>query len=127
MNTQCFRTLARPPGRGCPNRRSKRWLKLHLFQFFIFLFLVAVLVVEPSSLQMPGAALTSGNAEGVVAQVSCSGGYHIVRPGQTIYSIAAAYGTTAYRIAVCNRSGYTVYVGQSLLIPTRTYRGGSSG
>ena len=73
---------------------------------------------------MPGAAITYGSAEDTIAQSSCYGRYHIVRSGQTIYSIAAAYGTTAYRIAACNRSGYTVYVGQSLLIPTRTYRGG---
>jgi LysM repeat protein len=51
--------------------------------------------------------------------VACYGVYHIVRPGQTLYSIAAAYGTTAYRIAMCNGiSSYTVYVGQALLVPT---------
>lgn len=49
---------------------------------------------------------------------ACYGVYHIVKPGQTLYSIAALYGTTAYRIALCNRlSAYTVYVGQSLLVP----------
>lgn len=120
MNTQDFRTLARPPS----NRRSSRRPKLHLFHLFFFLLLAAVIVVDPSLLQMPSAAITSGDAEGAVAQTACYGRYHIVRAGQTIYSIAAAYGTTAYRIAACNRSGYTVYVGQSLLIPTRTYRGG---
>ncbi len=50
--------------------------------------------------------------------VRCYGVYHIVRPRQTIYSIAAAYGTTARRIVICNRlASYTVYVGQALLIP----------
>jgi len=52
------------------------------------------------------------------AAAACYGVYHIVKPGQTLYSIATLYGTTAYRIVVCNRlSAYTVYVGQSLLVP----------
>lgn len=50
---------------------------------------------------------------------SCRGVYHVVRRGETIYSIARRYGTTAYRIAVCNGlASYTVYVGQTLLVPT---------
>jgi hypothetical protein len=49
---------------------------------------------------------------------SCRGVYHVVRRGETIYSIARRYGTTAYRIAVCNGlRSYTVYVGQTLLVP----------
>jgi membrane-bound lytic murein transglycosylase D len=50
---------------------------------------------------------------------SCRGVYHVVGRGETIYSIARRYGTTAYRIAVCNGlASYTVYVGQTLLVPT---------
>lgn len=50
---------------------------------------------------------------------SCRGVYHVVRRGETIYSIARRYGTTAYRVAVCNGlASYTVYVGQTLLVPT---------
>jgi LysM repeat protein len=54
-----------------------------------------------------------------VAAWSCRGAYHVVGRGETIYSIARRYGTTAYRIAVCNGlASYTVYVGQTLLVPT---------
>ncbi len=50
---------------------------------------------------------------------SCRGVYHVVRRGETIYSIARRYGASAYRIAVCNGlASYTVYVGQALLVPT---------
>lgn len=65
---------------------------------------------------------TLRDVTGVVAQrqQSCNGVYHLVRAGQTIYAVAAAYGTTAYRIAVCNGlSSYTLYVGQSILVPYR--------
>lgn len=120
MNTQLFHTLARPPS----DRRSKYRSKLQLFHYLIVLLVTAIIVLDPSLSLLPRAAFTPGEVEGAVAQMACYGVYHIVRPGQTVYSIAAAYGTTAYRIAVCNRSGYTVYVGQSLLIPTYTYRRG---
>jgi LysM repeat protein len=57
--------------------------------------------------------------QGSVAAWSCRGAYHVVGRGETIYSIARRYGTTAYRIAVCNGlASYTVYVGQTLLVPT---------
>ncbi len=121
MNTQEFHTLARPPSSWRLSRRSM----LQLFNYLFVLFLTAVIVLDPSLLHRPGVELTTDDAQGSIAQAACYGVYHIVRPGQTIYSIAAAYGTTAYRIATCNRYGYTVYVGQSLLIPTyRPYRGG---
>lgn len=121
MNTQNFHAFARPPSSWRHNRRST----LQLFNYLFVLFLTAGIVFDPSLLHKPGGELTVGDAQGPVAQAACYGVYHIVRPGQTIYSIAAAYGTTAYRIATCNRYGYTVYVGQSLLIPTyRPYRGG---
>lgn len=49
---------------------------------------------------------------------TCYGTYHIVRPGETVYSIARLYGSTAYRIQYCNGlSSYTVYTGQRLLVP----------
>lgn len=69
--------------------------------------------VQPAS--APHWAPTSG----VNASFGCYGVYHMVRAGQTIYSIAAWYGTTAYRIARCNGlASYTVYVGQTLMVPT---------
>ena len=56
----------------------------------------------------------------------CSGRYHRVKPGETLYSIAARYGSTAYRIRSCNGlSSSAVRVGQSLLIPIRSSSTGS--
>jgi LysM repeat protein len=44
-----------------------------------------------------------------------------VRAGQTLASIAAAYGTTVHRIVGCNRlASYTLYVGQTLRLPARS-------
>ncbi len=90
-----------------------------------FLHIVAVLLVIagvsliPAMTNVAQAAGAPDAPQSEMAAVGCYGVYHIVRPGQTLYSIAAAYGTTAYRIAVCNGiSSYTVYVGQSLLVPT---------
>jgi len=58
------------------------------------------------------------------AAYGCSGVYHLVRVGETIGTIARRYGSSAYRIAACNGlSSYTVYVGQTLLVPTGGRRG----
>jgi len=52
---------------------------------------------------------------------SCSSAFHRVRAGQTVASIAAAYGTTVHRIVGCNRlATYTLYVGQTLRLPARS-------
>ena len=62
---------------------------------------------------------STGASQDPIAAWSCRGVYHVVGRGETIYSIARRYGTTAYRIAVCNGlASYTVYVGQTLLVPT---------
>ncbi len=53
----------------------------------------------------------------------CYGTYHVVRAGETVYSIAQAYGSTAYRIRYCNGlSSYTVRTGQTLLVPIQRTR-----
>ena len=69
---------------------------------------------------VPATGITSaGASQNPIAAWSCRGVYHVVGRGETIYSIARRYGTTAYRIAVCNGlASYTVYVGQTLLVPT---------
>ena len=55
---------------------------------------------------------------GAALAISCHGVYHLVRAGETIYSIAGAYETTAYRIRYCNGlPSYRVYTGQTLLVP----------
>jgi len=84
------------------------------------LALVLMVGFSPHLLQSERIDVTAIDSRSVkfTAAAACYGVYHIVKPGQTLYSIATLYGTTAYRIVVCNRLfAYTVYVGQSLLVP----------
>jgi LysM repeat protein len=48
-----------------------------------------------------------------------TGRYHVVQPGETLYSIALRYGTTTAAIAVANdlSNPHLIYPGQTLLIP----------
>ncbi len=47
---------------------------------------------------------------------------HVVQPGNTLYSIAKAYGTTVSAIIAMNGlHSFTIYVGQSLQIPVGDY------
>ena len=48
-----------------------------------------------------------------------TGRYHVVQPGETLYSIALQYGTTTAAIAVANdlSNPNLIYPGQTLLIP----------
>jgi LysM repeat protein len=93
-------------------RRVTRW--------FILLFVVTSLLrLQAPSLQAASSPSGAEAKVNVVAAWSCRGVYHVVGRGETIYSIARRYGTTAYRIAVCNGlASYTVYAGQTLLVPT---------
>ncbi|MBE2240489.1 MAG: LysM peptidoglycan-binding domain-containing protein [Caldilineaceae bacterium] len=97
-------------------------IHLHLLKVFFILaamFIHAWLLFSPAEVIVAQAVSRTDPMQSEIAMVACYGVYHIVRPGQTLYSIAAAYGTTAYRIAMCNGiSSYTVYVGQALLVPT---------
>lgn len=89
--------------------RSSQWLA-------VALLMVMVLFAGQPHFARVGDASTAADA--VLLRQTCTGVYHIVRPGQTIYYIASAYGTTAYRIARCNGlKSYTVYVGQAILVP----------
>jgi LysM repeat protein len=47
------------------------------------------------------------------------GGVHVVQPGESLYSIATAYNTTVWAIAVANNlpNPQVIYVGERLLIP----------
>lgn len=83
---------------------------------------VVVVAVVLSTLLSPVTAVSAptGPSLSAVAAWNCSGVYHTVQAGESIYSIARRYGSTAYRIANCNGlASYTVYVGQSLLVPIR--------
>ena len=109
---------------SCSRVRSYR-KSSRVFCLLLVLYLVVGLLLNPGLLQTAHAHDNAQDAQSAVALASCYGVYHIVRPGQTLYSIAAAYGTTAYRIAACNGlSSYTVYVGQALVVPYRPYHGG---
>jgi len=101
--------LLLPPPSASRFRRRVRVLTLVL--------LLAIIAV-PSDLNRAHATSGEPAVEASAMLTSCYGVYHVVRPGQTLYSIAAAYGTTAYRIAICNGLGsYSVYAGQALLVP----------
>ena len=89
------------------------------------LIILVVVVGLLLSLVAPARAAGTAPVDSPNASYGCTGVYHRVRTGETIYSIAARYGSTAYRIASCNGRSYTVYVGQSLLVPV--YRRGTSG
>ena len=91
-------------------------------QMLIAAGLAALLALSPpigvSAVKASASPITAQAAPQSYSAWSCRGVYHVVRRGETLYSIARRYGTTAYRIAVCNGlSSYTVYVGQTLLVP----------
>lgn len=92
-----------------------------LLNLSIILMITVGILISPALTNAAYAGGSQDTPQSAVTLAGCYGVYHIVRPGQTLYSIAAAYRTTAYRIAVCNGlSSYTVYVGQALLVPSRT-------
>ncbi len=97
-------------------KRSVRWLRQ------LLLICTAIIAIHLPTHAGATAAMPRQATQvesHISAGWSCRGIYHVVRRGETIYSIARRYGTTAYRIAVCNGlTSYTVYVGQTLLVPT---------
>jgi hypothetical protein len=100
---------------AAPGRQSARHLLVALITFFTVTRLLLMPLAGAPTLAAP--PLASAQPQNYAAW-SCRGAYHVVRRGETIYSIARRYGTTAYRIAVCNGlASYTVYVGQTLLVP----------
>jgi LysM repeat protein len=54
-----------------------------------------------------------------VSTSSDEGYIHVVQPGESLYSIATAYNTTVWAIAVANNlpNPQVIYVGETLLIP----------
>lgn len=102
----------------------QKWLAHRtLLRLIICIAIPCVMLVTPAAVGEADALSASHTPETAMTRFSCAGVYHIVRPGQTLHSIAAAYRTTAYRLVVCNGlSGYTVYVGQALLVPSYRIR-----
>lgn len=108
------------PSRASATPRWRTILPAHclLRRLIICSAILAVMLVTPATVGKADANGAPHPPETSMTRFTCAGVYHIVRPGQTLYSIAAAYRTTAYRLVVCNGlSGYTVYVGQALLVP----------
>jgi len=94
--------------------RTRAWRQLQLAIIGGILLVLLSGLLAPAVLATPGGQRPTTPA----AAWTCSGVYHTVQRGETIFTIAWRYGTTAYRIAVCNGlSSYTVYVGQTLLVP----------
>lgn len=122
-----MKTLLHPMQTRSPtgSRLLSMQLLRRLYPLILALVLMVSFVPHPLRLEHTEAeridiAAIDSQSVRLTAAAACYGVYHIVKPGQTLHSIAALYGTTAYRIAVCNRlSAYTVYVGQSLLVPIR--------
>lgn len=101
-----------------------RVFSLRRFVRVLVIFIVIGIIAVPYNAHSAHAGNSESAIETSAGLAACYGVYHVVRPGQTLYSIAAAYGTTAYRIAICNGLGsYSVYAGQALLVPIyRPYR-----
>lgn len=101
---------------------GKRWASWRS----VWWLLALMFIITLAAVLLPaGGAVALGNQAGhgldsthPTFSLSCYGVYHIVRAGETIYSIARIYGSTAYRIRYCNGlASYTVYTGQALLVP----------
>lgn len=80
--------------------------RLPLKTFMLMLSLVLLFSVATPSTAAP-------------ARGPADGPSHVVRPGETVYSIARAYGVSPYAIARANRlvNPNLIYVGQRLVIP----------
>jgi LysM repeat protein len=99
------------------DRTSAKAIHIHRPSWTRLIVLVVVLGLLLSFVE-PAKATATAPVDSPTASYGCSGAYYRVRSGDTIYSFAARYGSTAYRIASCNGlRSYTVRVGQSLLVP----------
>jgi LysM repeat protein len=83
-------------------------------------WLCAVVAVTAVALPLALAPISSASPD-----LDPSGITHVVRPGETLYSIARYYGVDMWAIAYANRivNPNRIYVGQRLIIPT----GGTTG
>ncbi len=90
------------------NRRAVRHTALVAALLFAMLVSLAPVAAYAAPAGSAGAATSS----------SYSGGYHLVRPGDTLGAIARYYGATIAAIKAANGlTGNTIYVGQRLRIP----------
>lgn len=114
MNTYNTTPTTRGHVRVYPGWRT--WCHKYVRRLEPFLLVAILVLTLPATRPAFGADAARLST---AAASACSGRYHTVRGGQTLYSIAALYGTSAYRIVRCNGLySYTIYTGQALLIPT---------
>jgi hypothetical protein len=109
-----------PEPASLPQRVVRQGAQFVRRSLFVVIAVSFLLLLPPAANAATAVAQPAASSHiQAYAAWSCHGIYHVVRRGETLYSIARRYGTTAYRIAVCNGlSSYTVYVGQTLLVPT---------
>lgn len=80
--------------------------------------LVTALLVAMLVSLAPMAAYAAPSGSAMAAPSPSGGGYHLVRPGDTLGAIARYYGTTIAAIKAANGlTSNTIYVGQRLRIP----------
>jgi lysozyme len=101
---------------------ARQWKGSLLVSRFVLAGLIAALLAV---VVLPGASLAAPAVD-QTAERTHSGAYYTVQPGDTLYSIARRYGTTARAIANANGIANINYirVGQHLYIPG--YGGGTS-
>ena len=69
--------------------------------------------------------LLLGVQVGVGTAQAAGPAYHVVQPGQTLFSIAGLYGVSSWAMAYANGlwNPNTIYVGQGLVVPYAGYQG----
>ena len=85
----------------------------------VFTVLVALLLVAAPAAAAP--AEVPANAGAVAAPQAAAARYHVVRFGQTLFSIGRMYGVSPWAIASANHlaNPNRIYAGQCLYIPPR--------
>lgn len=81
------------------------------------IFLIAVLLLQLVGLTVASAApATQGPMPGMAGMPAPM--YHVVRPGETLFSVGRLYGVNPYQIAWTNRipNPNLIYIGQLLII-----------
>jgi LysM repeat protein len=84
--------------------------------------IVLVSVVLASLLVTSSVAAAPATSSSSALAVLSAPGYHVVRPGETLFSIGRLYGVSPWAIASANHlaNANKIYIGQCLYIPPRS-------